>query len=92
MAFIDDFNSVVGSITDGFKNVWTTINTPSLKIPAVPSPAPQQTASGNFNTSSGVGSALQQAATAGKGISLQTALLGAAVIILSMGLILVRRR
>lgn len=88
MSFITDLNSIIGTSTDAFKNIWGAIHAPTnLTVGSAPA------ASGNPATAGGVGSALQRAAaTTDTGTLTRNILLGAAAVILAIGLIVVRPR
>lgn len=90
MSFITDFNSILGTTTDAFKNIWTTVNAPGkLTIGSAPAAA----AGTNPATAGGVGSALQKAAaTSDSGAIIRNVLLGVAALVLALGLIVVRKK
>lgn len=86
MSFVTDFNSILGTSTDAFKNIWGAINSPS-KLTIGASPA----TNGNPATAGGVGSALQNAASkTDVGALTRNILLGAAAVMLALGLIFIR--
>lgn len=89
MSFVTDFNSILGTSTDAFKNIWTAINSPT-KVSIGTSPAQNQNP---VNGNTGVQGALQNAASKmDAGTLTRNILLGVAALVLALGLLVVRKK
>lgn len=87
MSFTTDFSAITGSLTSTFTSVWNTVNPPRVNAPA---PVPGNTAA---NPGTGVGSALQRAASSTDAPTMMAYILGGAgVIVLLIALVLTRKR